>query len=101
MKQLDKISGFTELKDMLIRTYLINRSHDLVKLFFSERKNALYVHDYDDHSKALRICNNIELEYIPHGLPPNVFRLANESLKHASPAEFLINEFKLSGFFIG
>ena len=99
MQQLEFVSGFSELKDMLIRTYKLDRSRNLIKLYFSEKENSLFVHDYDDHKKAIKICNNIESKELAKDLPPKALLLVIESLMHDSPTEFLIKEFQLNGFF--
>ena len=99
MQQRELVSGFSELKDLLIRTYQIERGRELVKLYFSEEDNKLLMHDYDNHKKVIRLCLNLERKNIWNGLTGNAHRLVNESLKHASPSEFLIQEFQLNGFF--
>ncbi len=99
MQQRELVSGFSELKDLLIRTYKINRRREFVRLYFSIANNELLMHDYDDHKKALSLCSDIEQKKIREGLMSKSHRLAKESLKHPSPAEFLNNESKLYGFF--
>ena len=99
MQQREFVSGFSDLKDLLIRTYKIDRSREFVRLCFSKKDNSLLMHDYDDHKKMLVLCSNLKEENIQEGLPLNARRLVSESLKHFSPAEFLIKEFQLNGFF--
>lgn len=99
MQQRELVSGFSDLKDLLIRTYNIEKERELVRLYFSESKNELLMHDYDDHKKAIRLCLNLKRKLIMERLTVNAQRLVQESLKHTSPAEFLINEFQLNGFF--
>ena len=99
MQQRDVVSGFTELKDLLIRTYQINRSRDLVKLYFSQGENELLMHDYDDHNKVISLCANLSLRERSIPLTQNAHRVIGESLKHKFPAEFLNSEFLLNGFF--
>ena len=99
MQQRELVSGFSELKEILIRTFQIEGDRAFVKLYFSENDNALLMHDYDDHKKVIELCFNLELKNIRDGLTANAHRLVNESLKHSSPSEFLIKEFQLNGFF--
>ncbi len=99
MKQLDMVSGFSELKDLLIRTYKIERDPLQVRLYFSVNNNQLIVHDYDDHKNLLILSRNITKKAIGVGLTPKVHDLVEESLNQKSPSEFLIKEFQLNGFF--
>ncbi len=99
MQQRELVSGFSELKDLLIRTYKIERNREFVKLYFSEKDNELLMHDYDDHKNSVALSRNMNDEDISHGLTANAHRLVRESLNHASPAGFLIEEFQLNGFF--
>jgi len=46
MQQRELISGFSELKDLLIRTYKFEKEREFVRLYFSEYKNELLMHDY-------------------------------------------------------
>ena len=99
MQQRELVSGFSELKDLLIRTYKIERNREFVKLYFSEKGNELLMHDYNDHKKSFALSVNIAKKQIPAGLTANAHRLVKESLSRASPAGFLIEEFQLNGFF--
>lgn len=99
MQQRELISGFSELKDLLIRTYNIKKEYEFVRLYFSESDNKLFMHDYDDHRKVISLCANIERKLIVEQLNAKAYRLVQESLKHTSPALYLVNEFQLSGFF--
>ncbi len=99
MQQLELVTGFSELKDMLIRKYKIERSRNLTKLYFSEKENSLLLHDYDDHRRTITLCSNLKSGTISDDLGLNAVLLVSESLKHPSPAEFLIREFQLNGFF--
>lgn len=51
MQQQQLISGFSELKDLLIRTYNIEKDREFVRLYFSECDNQLLMYDYDDHTR--------------------------------------------------
>ena len=99
MKQQELVSGFSELKDLLIRTYGVNRSREFVRLYFSVSGNRLLMHDYVDHKKAIVICNDLASKNIPEGFSPGIQKLVAESLMHLSPTDFLNNEFQLNGFF--
>ncbi|GEM_PF-2410424 len=99
MQQRELMSAFSELKNLLIRTYQIKQDRKFVKLYFSRRDNQMLMHDYDDHKKAIIICFDIEQKDIRNSLTPNGRRLVRASLKHPSPSEFLNEEFQLNGFF--
>ena len=99
MQQREMVSGFSELKDLLIRTCKIERGRDLVKLYFSESRNTLVMHDYDDHKKEICICIDLDLKVVWEGIAGNAQFLVSESLNQASPAVFLNDGFKLYGFF--
>lgn len=99
MQQRELISGFSELKDLLIRTYNIKKERELVRLYFSVSKNELLVHDYDDHKGVISLCANLARKQIRNGLSAGIRRLVTESLEHSSPSEFLNKEFQLNGFF--
>ena len=99
MQQSKIVSGFSDLKNLIIRTYKIEQDREFVKLFFSEKDNELLIHDYNDHSRVLTLVRQIDAKEIRIGLTANAYRLVKESLNHKSPSEFLINEFQLSGFF--
>lgn len=99
MQQRELVSGFSELKDLLIRTYKIDRNRELVRLYFSEKDNELLMHDYDDHKKSFALSRSMNNKEISHGLTANALRLVKESLNRVSPADFLIEQFQLNGFF--
>lgn len=99
MEQRELISGFSELKELLIRTFRIERECEFVRLYFSEHDNELLMYDYNDHKKVISLCVDLMQKRILNGLSVNAYRLVDESLKHTSPADFLIKEFQLSGFF--
>jgi hypothetical protein len=93
------ISGLSDLKQLLIRTYSIERSRALVKLHFTEKNNELLMHDYDDHNKVLILIRKIDDRQIRAGLTANAHGVVKESLNYPSPSEFLNTSFKLNGFF--
>lgn len=99
MQQTEFISGFSELKELLIKTYNIETDKALVRLYFTESNNELLMHDYDNHKKVICLCSNLKDKIIKNGLPTKAMLLVNESIDHASAAQFLNFEFKLSGFF--
>ena len=99
MQQRELVSGFTELKDLLIRTYGIERRREFVRLYFTLRGKVLLMHDYDDHKKEIVICSNIEEKIVGKGLGVIARRVVKESLRRPSPTAFLIQEFQLNGFF--
>ena len=79
MQQREIVSGFSDLKDLLIRTYKINRDRELVKLCFTEKDNELLMHDYDDHKKVICLCSNIKNRLIRNILAPKASLLVKES----------------------
>ena len=99
MKQIEIVSGFSELKGLLIRTYKIERSSELIKLYFTLQDQQLYMHDYDDHKKAVLLAKDIDFKDISDQLAFKAQRLVAEAIDNPNPAEFLNMEFKLSGFF--
>lgn len=99
MQERVLISGFSELKDLLIKTYKLERSREYVRLYFSEKYNMLCMHDYDNHKNVIVISFDLENKFIKETITGNAYRIVKESLNYTSPAEFLNNGFKLSGFF--
>ncbi len=100
MQQRELMSGFSDLKVLLIRTYKIDRSSELVKLYFTQADNELLLHDYDDHEKIISLCSDLKNKFIRDILTFKAKLLVEESLMHHNPAQFLNNEFQLNGFFI-
>ena len=99
MKQIEIVSGFSELKDLLIRTYKIKRSSELIKLYFTFQDQQLYMHDYDDHKMAVLLASDIAGKEISGQVTHNALRLVKASLKENNPSDFLNEGFKLNGFF--
>lgn len=75
------------------------QQREFVRLYFSECKNELLMHDFNDHNKIVSLCIDLKKKNILNSLTMNAYRLVDESLRHISPSEFLIKEFQLNGFF--
>jgi hypothetical protein len=99
MQSIEIVSGYSDLKTLLVRTYKIDRPVEFIRLFFSESQNELLLHDYDDHKKIIHICYSIKMKDIRPRLSRNSNQLILESLNQKSPAQFLNDGFKLYGFF--
>lgn len=99
MRQQNLVSGFSELKDLLITTYKIEKPRELVQLYFSQSGMELLMHDYDDHKKVMHLCFDIRKKQTKIGLKTYAERLVNEALTHHLPSAFLNHNFKLYGFF--
>lgn len=99
MQQREFMSGFSDLKDLLIRTYKVDKEREFIKLYFTEKENELLMHDFNDHKRAIGICSDIKNKIIEATLSPIAKLLIKESLIHTDPAKFLNDEFKLYGFF--
>jgi hypothetical protein len=99
MKTTSAVSGFSELKELLIRTYKIERPAIEVRLYFTEEENALLMHDYDDHKKVIVLSNNIKTKHLSKALLGNARLLCFEALKTELPAVDLNNGFLLCGHF--
>ena len=99
MKQIEIVSGFSELKGLLIRTYKIERSPELIKLYFTLQDQWLFMHDYDDHKKVVLLAADIAGKEISSQVTHTALRLVKASLKENNPAQFLNEGFRLNGFF--
>ena len=99
MQQREVVSGFSDLKDLLIRTYKIEKEREFLKLYFTEKANELLMHDFNDHQRKIGICLDVKRKIIKDTLSPIAKLLVKESLLHTDPAKFLNDEFKLYGFF--
>lgn len=99
MQQRELVSGFSDLKDLLIRTYKIDRDRELIKLYFTIMDSELLMHDFDDHKKVICLCANLNNKFIRNVLVSKARLLVEESLLHTNPAQFLNLEFQLNGFF--
>ena len=99
MEQYNLVVGFSDLKELLIRTYAIERDRALVKLYFSESALELVLHDYDDHFKTIVLCFDMPKKRLRRGLSYHSQKLVRKSLNYRKPSDFLNNEFRLNGFF--
>ena len=99
MDQLEIVLGYSELKELIIRKYKIDKNRELVKLYFTAEDNKLVIHDYHDHKKAITLVQNIKRRQLSIFSGHNGRRLVQQSLNYADPVKFLNDEFRLSGFF--
>ena len=98
MQQREIISGFSELKTLLIETYKIDKAPEFIKLYFTMESGDLHVHNYDNHNQSI-ILYLAPVEIISVFLKNSSFKLVEYSLKQKYPAKFLNEGFKLYGFF--
>lgn len=99
MQQREIMSGFSDLKELLIRTYKIDKDREFVRLYFTELAGALLMQDYHDHKKSIPLCYNVKRKLIEVTLSAKAQLLIEESLLHPVPAKFLNDEFMLNGSF--
>jgi hypothetical protein len=99
MNTSSAVSGFSELKELLIRTYKIERPSIEVRLHFSELEGQLLMHDYDDHKKVIVLSNSFIAKSLSAALIGNARELCLESLEAESPAADLNDGFLLYGYF--
>ncbi len=99
MKTTSAVSGFSELKELLIRTYKIEKPAIEVRLHFTEEENALLMHDYDDHEKVIVLSGDIKEGGLSRSLTGNARDLCIKALETESPAADLKNGFLLYGHF--
>lgn len=99
MQSKELVSGFSELKDLLIRTYKIDKPRELVRLYFSIERDMLIMHEYDDHKKIIILSVSSSSRKPSENLAPTAARLVANALKNPKPAQFLIDHFQLYGFF--
>ena len=99
MQSMDFVVGFSVLKDLLIKTYKIERPRELVRLHFTDRDRVLLMHDYDDHKKIVVLSYNLESRQINEQVVGAANELVAVSLTHKRPASFLHEKFLLNGFF--
>lgn len=69
------VVGFSELKELLIQTYTIDRDRVFVKLHFSEQNDELIMHDYDDHKKMITLIPSLKEKFIWRGLQGKAHQL--------------------------
>lgn len=96
MHQRELVSGFSDLKDTLIRTYKIERPRNQIRLYFTFLNNELWMHDYADHEKKILLLKN-ELNHLPEDSWG--WKLINDSIKSKEPHALLNTLFQLHGFF--
>ena len=96
MQQKDLVVGFSDLKDILIHTYKIEKPREQVRLYFSIITADLWMHDYDDHAKKVALLQGglNRLPYDSFG-----WRLVNFVKKSRKPDALLNDLFQLYGFF--
>ncbi len=102
MEQRTLVSGFSELKDLLIRTYNIDSDRSFIRLYFTEGRRGdaeILMHDFNDHSKMISVCTDLNRNIIPGKIKGNARHLVEKSLEFDSPSEFLNTNFILYGFF--
>ncbi len=99
MPQIDMITGFSDLKDLLIRTYNIQKPREFIRLYFTLDNDYLLMHDFHDHKKVITLCFSINSKILRKGLTIKSQKLVMNSLNQNIPSEFLNNEFQLNGFF--
>ena len=99
MQQREFMSGFSDLKGLLIRTYKIDKEKEFVKLYFTKKDNELLMHDFSNHNRTIGLCSDIKNKFITVTISPTAKLLVKESLIHIDPAKFLNEQFKLYGFF--
>ena len=93
------VSGFSELKDHLIESFKILRPRETIRLYFTENRNRLLMHDYHNHQYAVAIINNIQLQRLNDALGGNAKAICFEALQSSNPVSYLNSEFLLYGFF--
>ncbi len=99
MQPREFMYGFSDLKQLLVKTYDIQVARDLVKLHFSETDNTLIMHDYNDHKKQVLLSFDLLNMTVAEKLTVKSKRLVREAFTHNDPAAFLNSEFRLYGFF--
>ena len=99
MKQRQIVSGFSEIKDLLVQKYKINKGRENIRLHFTMSDGELIVHDYHRHSYQI-ILTSVGFHSISNTLPNSFAReLVDLALKELDPAIFLNQQFNLHGFF--
>lgn len=99
MQQRELVSGFSELKFILINTYKIDQSPELVKLYFTEIEGSLLMHDYNDHNKVIHLSFNFKKKEVSRGVTGKALKVVKESFNHKVPSNYLNLNFQLYGFF--
>ena len=96
MQQRELVSGFSELKDLLIRICKIERPRNQIRLYFTFSDNELWMHDYADHEKKVLLLKN-KINHLP--TDSQGWKLINDSIKSKEPDALLNTLFQLHGFF--
>lgn len=99
MQTMAIVSGFSELKDLLIRTYNIERSRAEVRLYFTEDQDQLLMHDYHDHKKLIVLATSISRKELRKSLKGFAAQLCELALSEVEPSKFLNRRFTSDGFF--
>ena len=99
MQTMSAVSGFTELKDLLIRTYNIDRPKEEIRLWFTVLEDLLIMHDYQDHQKSIVLINSIQAKAFKKLKLNHATELLEEALETNKPDVFLNDGFLLHGFF--
>ena len=100
MEQRQIVSGFSELKDLLVQKYNIIESRERIGLYFTMSDGALILHHYKRHYQQVNLA-----EFASHSINVTLKSgsFANElielALKEERPEIFLNQQFKLHGFF--
>ncbi|MBC7420192.1 MAG: hypothetical protein H7328_05640 [Bdellovibrio sp.] len=87
MQQTELVGGFSELKDLLIKTYRIERPQELVRLYFTAVEDELLMHDYNDHAKLIGL-GTIERPSASKSLSHNASKVVRAALETGDPVFF-------------
>lgn len=100
MQNRQIMSGFSELKDLLIKKYKINENRKSIRLHFRMMAGELYLHNYRRHEQKIQIASIVN-GLITNNLTERSFArdLVELALKEIMPASFLNRNFQLNGFF--
>ena len=97
MQQKDLVVGFSDLKDILIQTYKIEKPRDQIRLYFSFVGTELRMHDYEDHEKAVTVISDAgDIQPKPGSFG---WRLINFAKKVKTPRFYSMNFFNYTAFF--
>lgn len=99
MFESEFVSGFSELKNILIRTYEIEKPKVQIKLHFTVLDNELRMHDYDDHSKVVNLSDDILGKQVIEFPERQAVEIIKMALEQGDPLDYLRDGFLLYGFF--
>jgi hypothetical protein len=99
MEQVQIVSGFSELKDLLIQKFQIARSRERIRLYFTENDDQLLLHDFHEHKISLTIVRSIEQKILSGYLTENARLLCAKAIKEPDPVAYLNHGFLLYGYF--